>query len=95
MVQIDGTISEVIPSSGPAFGGTQVTIFGQNLGSGSDVTSVSLAGINATIVSQNSTQIIVVSEPSTGNSAGDVKVYSTLRGVTTLANGFTYTGMSC
>ena len=80
------------PSSGSWDGGYQVTIGGGTIGNGSDITNVTLAGISATnIASQSATQVVVWagSQPTPG--VGDVVVYSTSEGATTVADGFTYT----
>ena len=87
---IAGTITSVYPNVGPNAGTFQVTISGTFLGNGSDIESVQLAGVLATsIVSQTSSEVIVVAGTSIGG-AGDVLVNSTTQGVTSLANGFTY-----
>jgi hypothetical protein len=44
---------------GPSAGGNTFTIFGENLGNGSDITNVSLCGIKADVLSQNATQVVV------------------------------------
>ncbi|NCD35359.1 MAG: choice-of-anchor D domain-containing protein, partial [Spartobacteria bacterium] len=52
--------SGVEPSTGSWTGGYQVTISGANLGNGSDITNVTLAGVAVTnIASQSATQVVV------------------------------------
>ena len=84
--------SGVTPALGSSAGGTVVTITGENLGDGTDVTNVTLCGVSvASIVSQSSTQIVVV----TGSGSpgiGDVRVYSTSFGESVSENAFTYSG---
>lgn len=67
-----------------------LTISGTALGSGSDVTSVSLAGVQANIVSQTATAIVVQAAASLSAGVGSVVVVSQSAGTTTLANGFAY-----
>lgn len=81
------TIASVQPASGPAAGGNSVTIFGQ-LGEGTDITSVTLNGVPATIVSQTASQVVVTA--GAGSGSGDVVVRSTSYGVATLVNEYTY-----
>lgn len=80
----------VVPSSGPLAGGNTVTINGSNLGA-EDVMSVTLCGIPAALLTDNSPNQVVVSA---GTAAvpitGDVVVNSTSYGVTIKSNGYTY-----
>ena len=80
----------VNPASGVLAGNNQVIIFGTNLGDGSDVTSVTLCGVPATIISQSATQIVVTSGAAVSSGIGDVVVTSTSFGVTTKTDAFTY-----
>jgi len=84
--------SGVSPSSGPWAGGYTVTIRGENLGNGSDITNVTLAGVQvSSIVSQSSTKVAVVAGASySGFAIGDVVVASTSSGETVATNAFTY-----
>ncbi|NCD26322.1 MAG: DUF1573 domain-containing protein, partial [Deltaproteobacteria bacterium] len=85
----------ITPSSGSSAGGYQVTISGVNLGDGTDITNVTLCGIDATtIVSQSSTQVVVVAGSSSGALVGAVRVYSTSYGETVKADAFSYYGIS-
>jgi hypothetical protein len=81
---------DVVPSSGPLAGGNTVTIDGNNLGNG-DVTSVTLCGTAATIVTDNSpTQVVVRAGAAVIPVTGDVVVNSTSYGVTIKSNAYTY-----
>jgi hypothetical protein len=82
----------VVPNMGLALGGYEVVIHGSNLGNGTDVTGVSLAGIPVQqIVSQSATQIVVIAGAAPGVMTGNVQVVSTSFGVTVRTNGFMYT----
>ncbi len=79
------------PCSGAVTGGYEVVIYGSNLGDGTDVTSVTLAGIPvAQIVNQSATQIVVIAGVAPDAMTGDVRVVSTSYGVAVRSNGFTY-----
>ena len=83
----------VAPSSASIGGGCQIAISGTNLGSGVDITNVTLCGVSATnIASQSATQVVVWAGSRGSGATGDVVVYSTSYGATTKANGFSYTG---
>ena len=84
----------VSPSNGYAMGGFDVTIRGSHLGSGTDITNVTLCGVNASIVSQSATQVVVTAAKSLTAGTGAVRVYSIGYAVTELSDGFTYTGSS-
>ncbi len=79
------------PSSGSYTGGYQVVINGANLGSGTDITNVTLCGISASIQSQSATQIVVAAGAAAAVTLGDVCVYSTSFGATLRTSAFTYT----
>ena len=85
-----GFSSGVSPTRGPLAGGNAVNITGGNLGRG-DVTSVTLCGISAAILEDNSpTQIVVLASAGTAPTNGDVVVSSTSYGVTVASNGYSY-----
>lgn len=75
-------------SNGPAAGGNVLTISGTGLGSGSDVTNVTICGVPALILSQtgNSVTVVVLAG---GSGTGNIQVYSTSVGVTTFVNAYT------
>eukprot|EP00698_Gefionella_okellyi_P024988 TRINITY_DN9001_c0_g1_i1.p1 TRINITY_DN9001_c0_g1~~TRINITY_DN9001_c0_g1_i1.p1 ORF type:complete len:4472 (-),score=913.68 TRINITY_DN9001_c0_g1_i1:1438-14763(-) len=85
-----GTIAVVLPSSGPFAGDRYVTIFGSGLGSGSDITSVTLCGVTAVIVSQSANTVVVIQRPGVTAGLGDVVVSSFSRDSATRSNGFRY-----
>ena len=81
------TVSSVAPNSGPAAGGTAVTITGTNYAAGAAVKFGATAATNVVVV--NSTTITAT----TPAGAGAVTVTVTVNGQSgSLANGFTYTG---
>jgi hypothetical protein len=85
-----GVITNVTPSSGTACGGTQVAIAGLCLGSGSDITNVTLCNVPATIITQGLHSVTVTAGVSPAGTNGDVVVQSAGFGTMTLTNGFTY-----
>ncbi|NCC51572.1 MAG: choice-of-anchor D domain-containing protein, partial [Spartobacteria bacterium] len=86
----------VTPASGSYTGGFQVVIYGQNLGSGSDITNVTICGAAvAGIVSQSATQVIVTAGVGIAGGLGDVRVYSVSFGETVKSNAFMYNGPGC
>ncbi|WP_246700860.1 IPT/TIG domain-containing protein [Rhodopseudomonas sp. BR0M22] len=80
------TISTITPNSGPATGGTSVTITGTNL---SGVTSVTIGGAAATLGTNTATSIVITTPAGTAG-ARDV-VVTTASGSATSTGGFTYT----
>ena len=81
------TVSSIASSSGPATGGTAVTITGTGFQSGATVTFGGTAATNVTVVSSTS---ITATTPA--HAAGAVNVVvSDSGGSGTLTNGFTYT----
>lgn len=82
-------VSGVVPNSGPLHGGYNLTISGVLL---NEAASVIVAGVQATIVSQSSSTIVVVTGPSMTFSSGLVIVQSSLTGTASLSGvSFTYT----
>jgi hypothetical protein len=80
-------VSGVFPASGPAAGGTSVTVSGTGL---ADATLVSFGGAAGTITADSGTQITVTSPP--GN--GTVGVEVTTPGGSSAGGMFTYTAAS-
>jgi len=81
----------VLPASGSWTGGYPVVITGTNLGSGSDITNVTLGGVAAqSIVSQSATQVVVAAGTAVAAGVGDVRVFSTSFGETVKSNAFEY-----
>lgn len=84
-------ISTVTPANGYVGGGTIVTITGVALGSGSDITSVTLDGLSATITSQTDSSVVVTT--ATGYlGTGAVVVSSTSNGDITANDAWSYVG---
>jgi hypothetical protein len=65
------SITSVSPNSGPAAGGTSVTIAGSNL---ANATAVFFGGLPATIVSDSGTQIVAIAPTEPANTTVDVTV---------------------
>ena len=82
-------ITMVAPDRGPSGGGNRVTIGGAGLGSGSDITNVTLCGVAAALDSQSATQVVVRAGAG-GSGTGDVVVCSTSAGATVLPQGYAY-----
>ncbi|NCC52428.1 MAG: hypothetical protein EOM20_14585, partial [Spartobacteria bacterium] len=77
-----GTIFSVEPHHGPYNGGNTVTITGEALGNGTDVTNVLLCNVPAVIVDQSPTQVIVTAGPCALPGSGVVYIDSVSRGRT-------------
>eukprot|EP00698_Gefionella_okellyi_P014030 TRINITY_DN3876_c1_g2_i1.p1 TRINITY_DN3876_c1_g2~~TRINITY_DN3876_c1_g2_i1.p1 ORF type:complete len:1915 (+),score=364.46 TRINITY_DN3876_c1_g2_i1:42-5747(+) len=84
-----GSITSVVPNVLPAQGLTRVTIHGVLLGNG-DITSVTINGITAAILSQTSDIVVVLAGTSTTAGVGNVVVSSIGLGDTGLTDAFTY-----
>jgi len=90
-----GTISSVSPNQGPAVGEQLVTIMGQSLGNGSDITAVIIARQPARIISQTNHSVMVITFAGQPG-GGMVQVISSSRGSSYLPNGYQYNaGMLC
>jgi len=62
-----GVITGAVPSTGPNAGGNVVTINGEFIGSGTDITSVTICGVSTSLVSQNRNRVVVITGgPKTG-----------------------------
>ena len=87
----DGIIFSATPSTLATGSCAEVTIDGWRLGSGSDITSVTLAGVEVeAILSQTQDSVTVRSSSATSTGTGDVVVTSSGGVVTTLTDGVTY-----
>ena len=87
-----GTITSVAPASGPTAGGTTVTITGTYLKYGTSSTGVTVGGVEATVVSFDTNQVVIVT-PAGSAGAKDVVVKAVDYNNQTLATktgGFTY-----
>lgn len=83
------TVSSVSPNTGPADGGTLVTITGADFADGATVTFGGTPGITTNVV--NSTTITVFTPASqSGPGSVDVQVENPEGGRGTLGGGFTY-----
>lgn len=87
-----GVVTIASPNSGPLVGGNTVVINGTGIGSGSDITSVTLNGVTvAQILSQTTDSVTVVAGDGTGHQGnGNIVLQSTSVGTSTLTNGYTY-----
>ena len=85
-----GVITQVAPSSGQE--GTVVTIDGARLlGGGSEVTNVTIGGVNARVVQANATRVVAVAGASAAPAAGaTVAVISDTGAVVQLTGAFSY-----
>ncbi|EGD82391.1 hypothetical protein PTSG_13198, partial [Salpingoeca rosetta] len=85
-----GSVSSVEPATGQR--GSVVVIRGTNLlGGGSDVSSVTLAGVEVTSIdSANATVVVVVAGGRSTAGAGDVVLMSDTRATVTASGAFTY-----
>jgi hypothetical protein len=85
---INTNITDVSPAKGQV--GVRVTITGNNmLAGGEEFVSVSFAGVNATIVSESNTEIVVRAVESDAKT-GDIVLTSDSGAVFVLEDGFTY-----
>eukprot|EP00698_Gefionella_okellyi_P015557 TRINITY_DN4392_c0_g3_i2.p1 TRINITY_DN4392_c0_g3~~TRINITY_DN4392_c0_g3_i2.p1 ORF type:complete len:4249 (-),score=1037.24 TRINITY_DN4392_c0_g3_i2:134-12388(-) len=87
---VAGVVSGISPIRGALGGGTLVTVSGTDLGSGTDITSVTLNGVAAQLGAQSATAVTVTVAAGTVVGLGDVIVTSTSFGVSSLASAFTY-----
>ena len=79
-----------VKMTGPTSGGYQITVNGENLGNGSDITNVTVCGVSVTSIdSQSANQVVVTVAPGPVGT-GDVVVYSANQGTTTKTDAFTY-----
>jgi hypothetical protein len=86
VVNIPPAIASVTPNTGPAAGGTSVTISGSNF---TGATAVEFDGVAATGVVVNSASSITCTAPAGTAGPADVEV-TTPNGTDTLVGGFTY-----
>ena len=84
-------IVDLTPGSGPWSGGNTVTILGTNFCTGSDVTTVTLCGVEATVVSATPTGVVVTAGAGSAvGTNGNVVVMSETLGATVYSNAYTY-----
>ena len=80
----------VQPDTASISGPTLVTIVGQNLGSGSDITEVYIASHLCTIVSQSDSTVVVRTPAISATGKGSVLIRSASQGTATVAGAFTF-----
>jgi hypothetical protein len=78
-----GAITDWTPSFASAAGAWPITIFGTDLGSGTDITSAMFANTSATIISQSATSVVLNTPPLAVQPATAVVLNSTSAGPTT------------
>ncbi|MEY3142913.1 MAG: hypothetical protein RLY21_1406, partial [Planctomycetota bacterium] len=83
------TVTAVSPATGPAAGGTAITITGTNFYNGATNAAVSIGGVPATNVTVVNSTTITATTPAGAPGVGLVSV-TTPSGTATLASGFTY-----
>eukprot|EP00698_Gefionella_okellyi_P020881 TRINITY_DN664_c1_g1_i4.p1 TRINITY_DN664_c1_g1~~TRINITY_DN664_c1_g1_i4.p1 ORF type:complete len:600 (-),score=125.90 TRINITY_DN664_c1_g1_i4:73-1872(-) len=83
-------VSAVTPVNVNLGASITVTITGTNLGTGSDITAVTLAGVEATIIAQTANSVTVTSGVSSFNVTGSAIVTSTSMGATAGLRLFSY-----
>lgn len=88
---LPGEVTRIEPASGSIVGGYLITLSGSNLGNGSDITNVTLAGVLAMPVSQSSTHVVVIAGTAATVLLGDVVVQSTSHGQSVAPSAFAYT----
>jgi 3',5'-cyclic AMP phosphodiesterase CpdA len=84
------TIFTITPNYACSKDGDKVTIKGNVLGNGNDITSVTIAGIAAPIISQTDRSVTVTAQAATPGT-GDIEINSKSKGVTNIHGAFTYT----
>eukprot|EP00698_Gefionella_okellyi_P010896 TRINITY_DN2859_c0_g1_i1.p1 TRINITY_DN2859_c0_g1~~TRINITY_DN2859_c0_g1_i1.p1 ORF type:complete len:2291 (+),score=488.31 TRINITY_DN2859_c0_g1_i1:743-6874(+) len=82
-------LSSVDAAVGPVTGGRTITAIGTNLGSGSDIVSVTICGAAMTLGVQSATHI-VLQTPACAAGSYTITITSTSFGTATLVNGFQY-----
>eukprot|EP00698_Gefionella_okellyi_P013641 TRINITY_DN3750_c0_g1_i4.p1 TRINITY_DN3750_c0_g1~~TRINITY_DN3750_c0_g1_i4.p1 ORF type:complete len:1214 (+),score=306.92 TRINITY_DN3750_c0_g1_i4:128-3769(+) len=89
-----GVINSVTPVYGTV--NMQITISGEGLGSGTDITAVTIGGVACSpIFFQNETDVVVLAGPAAAPGIADVLVMSTSRGTATAQAAFTYAPTPC
>jgi parallel beta-helix repeat protein len=83
-------ITNVAPAQANVGGGIDVVIQGVELGIGTDITNVTLAGVAATILSQNVNEVTVRANAAPALMTGDVMTVSTMFGELVRSNAFEY-----
>ncbi len=84
------TLFTITPNNARCEDGCEVTIKGNVLGDGNDITSVTIVGISAPLISQTNSSVTVTAKAGTPGT-GDIEISSKSKGVTTIQGAFTYT----
>jgi len=86
-----GIIANISPENGSELGENEITISGQWLGNGNDITHVRLCGVESTVISQDIHSVTVLSGATniTVRTTGDVEIESGF-GRISLTNSFSY-----
>ena len=87
---VGGMITNVAPGQANVGGGVEVLVQGMWLGDGSNISTVTLAGVEATIVTQSVHEVRVMVEPAAAAVTGDVTVVSGTGGLMVQSNAFEY-----
>ncbi len=87
---VGGLITNVAPAAANVGGGIEVVVQGVNLGSGMNITTVTLAGVAATIVSQNADEVRVLAAAAPAAITGVVAVATASGNSIVLDPGFEY-----
>eukprot|EP00698_Gefionella_okellyi_P010300 TRINITY_DN2665_c0_g1_i1.p1 TRINITY_DN2665_c0_g1~~TRINITY_DN2665_c0_g1_i1.p1 ORF type:complete len:2847 (+),score=703.53 TRINITY_DN2665_c0_g1_i1:1189-8541(+) len=86
-----GTITGVVPTNGPAVGSTRITITASSpIGSGSDITAVTVKGVAALSILGQTTSTVTVTTGASTAGVGTLVVTSTAFGVASLASAYTF-----
>ena len=88
--RVGGLITNVTPHVANVGGGIEITVQGIWLGDGSNISTVSLAGVEATILTQTTHEVTVLAGVAPSALTGDVNVVSATGGFMALSNAFTY-----
>ncbi len=87
---IGSLITNVTPAVVNVGGRKQILVQGIWLGNGSDITNVTLAGVQASIITQTISSVTVLAGAAEGPVTGSVTVASGIGGLTVLSNSFIY-----
>eukprot|EP00698_Gefionella_okellyi_P023006 TRINITY_DN7726_c0_g4_i2.p1 TRINITY_DN7726_c0_g4~~TRINITY_DN7726_c0_g4_i2.p1 ORF type:complete len:2909 (-),score=734.11 TRINITY_DN7726_c0_g4_i2:52-8727(-) len=75
-----GNLTAIVPGAIAFGGGRTVTIFGDTIGSGSDIVNVTICGVNQVLQAQNQSMVRISTVIQAASAACPVYVYSTTRG---------------
>ena len=86
---LNGDGFQISTNHGPYTGGNELVITNGALGSGSDITNVTICGVQATILEQG-VNWVRIRLASGGSGTGDIIIQSTSGGQTVIVNAYTY-----